>query len=173
MWPDQDQAYFECAGSFQGSAPGQGAVLSRNASKMPHYCWLALEHSPNRPPPACSRWPPGHSGHILGTPASLGVQLEDRGTQGSTFRWDGQNWQRWPGWQKVGCHTGLWRLTFGPVDSQPLPSHSGSRLGCACRCEELYGPSTLVRNIRPPTRARDRGYHTGSSEEGHRRTFNS
>uniref|UniRef100_A0A7S3VQJ8 Coenzyme Q-binding protein COQ10 START domain-containing protein n=1 Tax=Dunaliella tertiolecta TaxID=3047 RepID=A0A7S3VQJ8_DUNTE len=57
-------------------------------------------------------------------------------------------------------------LFFSEVTRRMMSAFEG-------RCEELYGPSTLVRNIRPPTRARDRGYHTGSSEEGHRRTFNS
>lgn len=37
------------------------------------------------------------------------------------------------------------------------------------RCEELYGPSALVRNIRPPLRPRDRGYHSQGEQTCHQR----
>ena len=39
------------------------------------------------------------------------------------------------------------------------------------RCEELYGPSTLVRNLRPAGRARDRGYHTNSTDSNQSRPY--
>ncbi|KAF5831383.1 hypothetical protein DUNSADRAFT_13199 [Dunaliella salina] len=53
-------------------------------------------------------------------------------------------------------------LFFSEVTRRMMSAFEG-------RCEELYGPSTLVRNIRPPTRARDRGYHTGSTKGDHQR----
>eukprot|EP00983_Pelagomonas_calceolata_P036543 1134099-Pelagomonas_calceolata.AAC.1 len=31
------------------------------------------------------------------------------------FRWYTQNWQRWPGWQTAGYHTGMWHLTSSEV----------------------------------------------------------
>eukprot|EP00983_Pelagomonas_calceolata_P079785 1154868-Pelagomonas_calceolata.AAC.6 len=84
----------------------------------------------NRPLPARSRWPPLHSGHTLGSICRLGGAAGGSGGTESEFGWlSAQICKpstqqrspngissvlkicRWPGWQKAGYHTGMWRLT--------------------------------------------------------------
>eukprot|EP00983_Pelagomonas_calceolata_P073256 1152061-Pelagomonas_calceolata.AAC.2 len=61
---------------------------------------------------------PGHSVHTLGFNCRLGGAAGGLGhTGGGMLR----SWQRWPGWQQAGYHTGIGGLTKGARKPEILP----------------------------------------------------